>query len=88
METNTDNSNNKKVPKPSSQKSIYHSFADVYHKLMNGDIPVDKAEQAVNALGGMNRTYALELKRAELERSPKMRTIEIISTEEEESLNK
>ena len=72
----------KKVLKPSNQKSIYHSFADVYEKLMNGEIQTDKAEQAVNALGGMNRTFALEIKRAELERSPKMRTIEILSSED------
>jgi hypothetical protein len=56
-----------KTQKPVNQKSIYHSFGDLYEKLMNDEIKLDKAEIAVQALAGMNRTYALELKRAEIE---------------------
>lgn len=56
-----------KTQKPVNQKSIYHSFGDLYEKLMNDEIKIDKAEIAVQALAGMNRTYALELKRAEIE---------------------
>lgn len=70
-----------KVLKPTNQKSIYHSFASVYEKLMNDEIPVEKAEQACNALAGMNRTYALEIKRAELEKNPELRSIEIKTIE-------
>lgn len=69
----------KKTPRPTNQKSIYHSFADVYEKLMNNEIPVEKAEQACNALAGMNRTYALEIKRAELEKTPTIRVMELTS---------
>jgi hypothetical protein len=57
-----------KTLRPVNQKSIYHSFAEVYERLMNDDITIDKAEQASHALDGMNRTYALELKRAEVEK--------------------
>ena len=56
-----------KTQRPVNQKSIYHSFGDLYEKLMNDEIKLDKAEIAVQALAGMNRTYALELKRAEIE---------------------
>jgi len=56
-----------KVQRPVNQKSIYHSFGDLYEKLMNDEIKLDKAEIAVQALAGMNRTYALEIKRAEIE---------------------
>jgi hypothetical protein len=56
-----------KTLRPVNQKSVYQSFALIYDKLMNDEIDISKAEQANNALNGMNRTYALELKRSELE---------------------
>jgi hypothetical protein len=56
-----------RVLKPVNQKSIYHSFGDLYEKIMNDEITDAKAEVAVQALAGMNRTYALEIKRAEVE---------------------
>lgn len=56
-----------KTLRPVNQKSIYHSFGDLYEKIMNDEISDAKAEIAVSALAGMNRTYALELKRAEVE---------------------
>jgi len=56
-----------RTQKPVNQKSVYHSYADVYDKLMNGEISEGTAEQASHALDGMNRTYALEIKRAEVE---------------------
>lgn len=56
-----------KIPKPTSQKSVYHSAAIVFEKLMNGEIEVDKAEAAVKALAVMNTAYANEIKRFKLE---------------------
>ena len=56
-----------KTLRPVNQKSIYHSFGDLYAKIMNDEIADAKAEVAVQALAGMNRTYALEIKRAEVE---------------------
>ena len=56
-----------KTQRPVNQKSIYHSFGDLYEKLMNDEVTLEKAEIAVQALAGMNRTYALEIKRAEVE---------------------
>ena len=61
--------------KPVNQKSVYQSFADIYEKLMNDEMDVSKAEQASHCLDGMNRTYALELKRAEVESSVKGNTV-------------
>ena len=52
--------------KPVNQKTIYHSYADLYEKLMNDECDIAKAEQASHCLDGMNRTYALEIKRAEV----------------------
>lgn len=73
-----------RVLKPVNQKSIYHSFGDLYEKIMNDEITDAKAEIAVQALAGMNRTYALEIKRAEVENLLKgnsekteIRTIEV-----------
>jgi hypothetical protein len=57
-----------KVLKPVNQKSVYHSFADLYERLINKEIKPDIAEIAVSALAGMNRTFALEIKRAEIEK--------------------
>lgn len=56
-----------KTLRPVNQKSVYHSFGEMYEKIMNDELAVDKAEVAVKALSGMNKTYALELKRAEIE---------------------
>lgn len=74
-----------KTLKPTNQKSVYNSFALVYEKLMNDEITVDKAEQASQALNGMNRAYALEIKRAELERVHSPRIIETINFEEDKN---
>lgn len=68
--------------KPVNQKSVYNSFALVYEKLMNDEISVDKAEQAISALSGMNRTFALELKRSETLNQP-VRIIEPKNFEDE-----
>lgn len=73
----------KKTLKPVNQKTVYEAFAFVYEKLMNDEIPVEKAEQASNALNGMNRSYALEIKRAEFEKKAAIRTIELVNFEEE-----
>lgn len=75
--------NKNKVSKPTNQKSVYASFANIYEKLMNDEISVEKAEQAGNALNGMNRAYALEIKRAELEKAHAPRIIELVNFEEE-----
>lgn len=73
-----------KTLKPVNQKSIYHSYADLYERVMNDEIDLEKAAMAEKALSGMNKTYALELKRAELENELKItserikvRTIEL-----------
>lgn len=55
--------------RPTNQKGVYHNFAMVLEKLENGDITVEKAEAMTNALNGMNRTQALEIKRAEVTKS-------------------
>jgi len=52
---------------PVNQKSVYHSFSNIYESLMNDEISIEKAEACTSALQGMNRTYALELKRTEVE---------------------
>lgn len=78
-----DNKETKKFHKPVNQKSVYASFATVFEKLMNDEITVDKAEQASNALNGMNRAYALEIKRAELEKTHTPRIIELLNFEEQ-----
>ncbi len=62
--------------KPVNQKSLYHSYADLYEKVMNGEIEVDKAEVAGKALDGMNRAFALEIKRSEVSRES-IRVLEI-----------
>jgi hypothetical protein len=66
-----------KTQKPVNQKTIYHSYADLFEKIMNDEIPLDKAERAEKALAGMNQTYALELKRAALENELKIKSEQI-----------
>lgn len=56
-----------RIPRPTSQKSVYHSAALVFEKLMNGEMEVDKAEAAVKALAVMNTAYGNEIKRSKLE---------------------
>jgi len=62
METN-------KVTQPTSQEGLYKAFGTIYEKLMNGEIEVGLADKASKALSGMNRTYALKLKKAEINKS-------------------
>ena len=66
----------KKVMKPLNQRAVYASFADLYEKIVNNQIDVDRAESAVQALGGMNRAFALEIKYSELKELTEIRQIE------------
>lgn len=70
-----------KILKPVNQKSVYHSFSDLYEKIMYGEIKPEVAEQANNALCGMNRTFALEIKRAEVSKE-QIRVVESKNFEE------
>jgi hypothetical protein len=56
---------------PVNQKSLYQSAGDLYAMIINEEVAVDRAEQANAALCTMNRAYALEVKRAEIERELK-----------------
>jgi len=56
---------------PVNQKSLYQTAGDLYSMIVNDEIAVDRAEQANSALATMNRAYALEVKRAEIERELK-----------------
>jgi len=78
-----------KTQSPPNQKALYHSFSDMFQKIMNDEISLEKAETAVKYLNGMNKTYALELKRAELQNQLKgnsvpteIRTIELKAFDE------
>ena len=55
-----------KFIRPTNQKSVYHTYALVLEKLNSDEFTVDKADAMVNALNGMNRVQALEIKRAEV----------------------
>jgi len=68
--------------KPVNQKSVYHSWGDLYVKIMNEEVDPIRAEAAIGALQGMNRTFALEVKRAEVTREA-MRVVEIKNFEEQ-----
>lgn len=78
-----------KTLKPVNQKSLYASFADLYQKLMNDEVDVETADVAGKILAGMNRTFALEIKKAEVtklldpDQKITMRNIEIKNFENE-----
>jgi hypothetical protein len=69
-----------KTTSPINQKSLYFSFAELYAKIMNDEIELEKAEQAVKALSGMNSVYGNEIKRAKVENT----TIRIVELKAEE----
>jgi|JI10StandDraft_1071094.scaffolds.fasta_scaffold06935_17 hypothetical protein len=60
----------KKTIRPKNQKEVYSSFSDLYEKIMNDEVSIEKAEVAVQALSGMNRTMAIEIKITELKKKP------------------
>ncbi|MCX5681493.1 MAG: hypothetical protein NT079_04360 [Candidatus Omnitrophica bacterium] len=66
----------KKIKKPINQKTVYHSFADLYEKIMNDEIPIEKAVAANAALCGMNRAFSNEIKLSELRNKKEIRHIE------------
>jgi len=75
------------IIKLNNQEDVYNSFSDLYEKIINDKITMDKAENALKALSGMNQTYLLEIKRTELllrlkETGIEFRDIEIKSLEE------
>ena len=70
----------KRTQNPINQKSLYFSFADLYSKIMNDEIEIEKAEQALKALSGMNSVYGNEIKRAKMQNT----TIRIVEMKSEE----
>lgn len=78
--------NPKRFQKPTNQKSVYASAALLFEMIMNDEIPVDKAEQANQALNIMNRTVAIEIKLAELKKANEIRQIEPKNFEEQKSI--
>lgn len=81
----TINKATKRAIKPVNQKSLYFAFADLYEKIMNHEIEIDKADQANKALSGMNSVYGNELKRAKLE-NKSVRVIELKNFEDDNDL--
>ena len=61
---------------PSNQKAVYKAFAHLYSQVMNEGVSIEKAQTASRALCGMNQTYLLEIKRAQVEKKTKVRSLE------------
>lgn len=71
----------KRILNPVNQKSLYHTFADLYGKIINDDISIEKGEVLCKALCGMNSVYANEIKRAKVE-NREIRVVEIKNFED------
>jgi hypothetical protein len=61
---------NKKYIKPNNQKGLYHTTLLILVDLLNREIEVDRAEVTKDLIGNANRTFALEIKYAELTKQP------------------
>lgn len=70
-----------KTLKPVNQKSLYATWSELYRKIMDGEVEDVRAINALAALSGMNRTMAIEVKRAEVTREP-IRIVESKNFEE------
>ena len=53
------------LQKPINLKTIYHSFSDLYEKVMNDKIPIEKAKEVEKSLSGKLRTFNKLLARKE-----------------------
>lgn len=71
-----ENKTEKKGLSPVNQRGVYLASAKIFEKLMNDEITPVKAEAACRQLENMNRSYALEIKRAYLLKE-QFRTIEL-----------
>jgi|GEM_PF-3209656 len=65
---------------PPNQKAVYHSYAQLYEKVMNEQISIDRAAIASRCLNGMTKTFLAEIHLAELTKKD-IRNIEIKSFE-------
>ena len=77
---------NKKYIQPRNQKGVYHTALKLLADLMNGEVEVSKVEQANNLISNANRSFALEIKYAELTSKP-VRIIESTNFVDEVSNN-
>jgi hypothetical protein len=60
----------KKYLRPNNQKALYNTAMIILTDLLNGDLDVSKGEVANNLISNANRTFALEIKLAELTKQP------------------
>jgi hypothetical protein len=60
----------KKYLRPNNQKALYNTAMIILTDLLNGDLDVTKGEVANNLISNANRTFALEIKLAELTKQP------------------
>lgn len=73
---------NKNYIQPRNQKGIYHTSLKLLADLMNGEVEVSRVEQANNLISNANRSFALEIKYAEITGKP-IRIIESANFVEE-----
>ena len=60
----------KKYLRPNNQKALYNTAMIILTDLLNGDLDITKGEVANNLISNANRTFALEIKLAELTKQP------------------
>jgi hypothetical protein len=60
----------KKYLRPNNQKALYNTAMIILTDLLNGDLDVSKGEVANNLISNANRSFALEIKLAELTKQP------------------
>jgi hypothetical protein len=60
----------KKYLRPNNQKALYNTAMIILTDLLNGDLDVTKGEVANNLISNANRSFALEIKLAELTKNP------------------
>jgi hypothetical protein len=60
----------KKYLRPNNQKALYNTAMIILTDLLNGDLDVSKGEVANNLISNANRSFALEIKLAELTKNP------------------
>jgi len=73
----------KEVLQPKNQMSEYHSAGDLYQKIMNEDISIERAVVAVSALNAQSKIFANECKLAEIRNAPDIRHLELFDPEDD-----
>lgn len=78
---------NKNTLQPKNMKAVYHAAGQLYKKIMDEDISVERGSAAVMVLNAQIKIFIGECKLAQVRNAPDIRHFELFDPDEQNDLS-